>query len=87
MNSSQTKAEARSFNKPEKIRIFPKGKVELITIGGVLTIKPRIEYWFPLSGKAKKTMGRDDSGEKISYNPDGYVGCNVVTGLNINYEF
>jgi len=34
MNSSQKKAEAKSFNKPEELRTFPKGKVELITIGG-----------------------------------------------------
>jgi hypothetical protein len=34
MNSNQTKAETKSFNKPEEIRTFPKGKVELITIGG-----------------------------------------------------
>ena len=58
-----------------------------VPITKALRIKPRIEYWFPLSGKAKKIMGRDDAGEKISYNPDGYVGCSVVTGLNINYEF
>ena len=36
MNSSQTKAETKSFNKPEEIRTFPKGKVELITIGGAV---------------------------------------------------
>jgi hypothetical protein len=34
MNSNQTKAETKSFNKPEEIRTFPKGRVELITIGG-----------------------------------------------------
>ena len=36
MNSNQTKAETKSFNKPEEIRTFPKGKVELITIGGAV---------------------------------------------------
>jgi hypothetical protein len=34
MKSSQIKAEARSFNKPDAVRTFPKGKLELITIGG-----------------------------------------------------
>jgi len=34
MKSSQTKAEAKSFNKPDEVRTFPKGKLELITIGG-----------------------------------------------------
>ncbi len=30
------KAEAKSFNKPDEIRTFPKGKVELIKIGGAV---------------------------------------------------
>ena len=34
MKSSQTKAEAKSFNIPDEVRTFPKGKLELITIGG-----------------------------------------------------
>lgn len=34
MKSSQTKAEVKSFNKPDEVRTFPKGKLELITIGG-----------------------------------------------------
>jgi len=34
MNNSQTKAEVKSFNKPDEVRTFPKGKLELITIGG-----------------------------------------------------
>jgi len=50
-------------------------------------IKPRIAYWLLLSDKAKKTIGYDAAGEKISYNPEGYVGCNVVTGLNVFYAF
>ena len=28
------KAETKSFNKPDEVRTFPKGKVELINIGG-----------------------------------------------------
>jgi hypothetical protein len=34
MKSSQTNAEVKSFNKPDEVRTFPKGKLELITIGG-----------------------------------------------------
>jgi hypothetical protein len=34
MKSSQKKAEVKSFNKPDEVRTFPKGKLELITIGG-----------------------------------------------------
>ena len=41
-----------------------------VPITKALTIQPRIEYWFPLSGKAKKTMGYDATGKKVSYNPD-----------------
>ena len=33
MKSNQTKAEVKSFNKPDEVRTFPKGKLELITIG------------------------------------------------------
>jgi hypothetical protein len=36
MKGSRAKAETKSFNKPEEIRSFPKGKVELITIGGAV---------------------------------------------------
>ena len=43
MNSSQTKAEAQSFNKPEKVRTFSKGKVELITIGGATISRATFE--------------------------------------------
>ena len=32
--SNQTKAEAKSFNKPDETRTFPRGKLELISIGG-----------------------------------------------------
>jgi hypothetical protein len=43
MNSNQTKAETKSFNKPEEVRIFPKGKVELITIGGATIGRATLE--------------------------------------------
>jgi len=52
-----------------------------------LTVQPIVEYWFPLSDRAGKTMGYNTTGEKISYNPDGYVGYNIVTGINIAYGF
>jgi hypothetical protein len=32
-------------------------------------------------------MGYNPAGDKISYNPDGYVGYNVVAGVNIVYSF
>lgn len=52
-----------------------------------LTIRPVVEYWLPLSGEAGKTMGYNPTGDKISYNPDGYIGYNVVAGVNITYNF
>lgn len=52
-----------------------------------LTIQPVVEYWFPLSSKAGKTMRYNTTGDKISYNPDGYVGYNLVAGVNIAYQF
>jgi hypothetical protein len=52
-----------------------------------LTMQPVAEYWFPLSSDAQKTMGYNRQGEKISYNPDGYVGHNTVIGVNFIYGF
>ena len=43
MNSNQRKAEKKSFNKPEEIRTFPKGKVELVTIGGAVVGRATLE--------------------------------------------
>ena len=43
MNSSQTKAEVKSFNKPDEVRTFPKGKLELITIGGATISRATFE--------------------------------------------
>ncbi|MEK7232596.1 MAG: cupin domain-containing protein [Elusimicrobiota bacterium] len=36
MLNTTLKAEVKSFSKPEEIRNFPKGKVELLKIGGAL---------------------------------------------------
>ena len=34
MLETMTKSEAKSFDKPDTVRTFPKGRVELVTIGG-----------------------------------------------------
>jgi hypothetical protein len=34
MQHTGTKAEVKSFNKPDEVRPFPKGKLELVKIGG-----------------------------------------------------
>jgi hypothetical protein len=36
MTSVAEKAEVKSFNQPEEVRSFPKGKVELVKIGGAM---------------------------------------------------
>jgi len=43
MKGTQTKAETKSFNKPDEARTFPKGKVELITIGGAVVGRATFE--------------------------------------------
>lgn len=34
MEATTTKSEAKTFNTPDEVRTFPKGRVELVTIGG-----------------------------------------------------
>jgi len=36
MSKTSKKAELKSFNKPDEVRAFPKGKVELVKIGGTM---------------------------------------------------
>ena len=36
MVKTSKKAELKSFNKPDEVRAFPKGKVELVKIGGTM---------------------------------------------------
>lgn len=52
------------------------------------TIQPVVQYWFPLSGDAKRefetTPGMDI---KDSYNPNGPVKNNFVYGVGFTYSF
>ena len=43
MKSSSAKAETKSFNKPDEVRTFPKGRVEIITIGGAAIGRATLE--------------------------------------------
>lgn len=36
MSKTSKKAELKSFNKPDEVRAFPKGKLELVKIGGTM---------------------------------------------------
>jgi hypothetical protein len=43
MKSDQTKAEVKSFDSPDEVRTFPKGRVELVTIGGATIGRATLE--------------------------------------------
>ena len=58
-----------------------------IPVAKNIVLQPTIQYWFPLSGNAKRTMGWDAAGNKISYNPNGYLGNNLVGGLTVAFSF
>jgi hypothetical protein len=46
-----------------------------------VTLQPLLQYWFPLSDKAKRKIDGN------SYNFNGYLGTNFVGGATINYNF
>jgi len=49
-------------------------------------IQPSVQYWFPLSGDAKREY--DTGGDiKESYNPNGPVKSNFVYGVGFTYSF
>ena len=43
MQATMQKAELKGFGKPDEIRTFPKGKVELVTVGGVVVGRATLE--------------------------------------------
>jgi hypothetical protein len=52
-----------------------------IPVSKKVTVVPVIQYWFPLSDKAKRHWGAD------SYNPNGYLKSLFVGGVTLNYNF
>lgn len=52
-----------------------------IPITKALSFQPVAQYWFPLSGDAKRKIG------SASYNPNGYLGTAFVGGANFVYSF
>jgi len=59
-----------------------------IPVTKAFSIQPVVQYWFPLSGDAKKTYGYNpETGLKVAYNPNGYVKNNFVYGLGFVYSF
>ncbi|HSD95051.1 MAG TPA: hypothetical protein VLA94_06450 [Syntrophales bacterium] len=43
MSGVQKKAELKSFSKPDEVRTFPEGKVELVNIGGAMVGRATFE--------------------------------------------
>jgi hypothetical protein len=58
-----------------------------IPINKAFSIQPIVQYYFPLSGDANRTMGYDGAGNKISYNHMGYIPYSFVGGINLVYNF
>jgi hypothetical protein len=59
-----------------------------IPVTKAFAIQPMVQYWFPLSGDAKKTYGYNpETGLKIAHNPNGYVKNNFVYGVGFSYSF
>lgn len=52
-----------------------------IPVTKAFMVQPVVQYWFPLSGDAKKKYG------PVSYNPNGYLADNVVYGATFTYSF
>lgn len=74
-----------------KYRGFHDGMVKAgltIPVTKVFSIQPVVQYWFPLSGDAKKTYGYSrETGLKIPYNPNGYVHHSLVYGVGLVCNF
>ncbi len=73
----------------KKYKGFHDGMVKAgltIPVTKSFTIQPVAQYWFPLTGKAKKEY---DNGTDIddSYNPNGPVKGNFVYGVGFTYNF
>lgn len=68
----------------EKYRGFHDGMVKAgltIPVAENLSIQPVVQYFFPLSGKAKKTVNG------TSYNINGKLDDTVVAGVNVTLSF
>ncbi len=59
-----------------------------IPVTKAFSIQPVLQYYFPLSGDANRTMGTDPAtGLRIAYNHSGYVPYTLVGGVNFTYSF
>jgi len=59
-----------------------------IPITKAFSIQPLVQYWFPLTGDAKREYDTVPGADiKDSYNPNGPVKNNVVYGIGFTYSF
>ncbi len=68
----------------KKYQAFHDGLVSAgitIPVGKAFAIQPIVQYWFPLSDRAKKTVDGN------SYNPNGKLDETLVVGMNLKFTF
>jgi hypothetical protein len=74
-----------------KFNDFLDGMVKVgftIPVTKAFSIAPSVQYWYPLSGDAKKTYGYNaETGLKTPYNPNGYIKNTWVYGVGFTYSF
>lgn len=58
-----------------------------IPVTKAFMVQPIVQYYFPLSGDANRSMGYDAGGNKIAFNHNGYVPYSLVGGINLTYNF
>jgi hypothetical protein len=83
-NYWKTNQTATSGQTGSKYQAFHDGKLQAgltIPITKKVSLVPVVQYWFPLSDKAKRHWG------DVSYNPNGYLKSLFVGGASINYNF
>lgn len=71
-----------------KYQAFHDGKLQAgltIPVTKKVSVVPVLQYWLPLSDKAKKHWGYGR--DAVSYNPNGYLKSLWVGGINVNYSF
>jgi hypothetical protein len=68
----------------EKYQAFHDGLISVgftIPAGKTIAIQPVVQYWFPLSDKAKRTV------DGKSFNPNGKLDETWVAGVNVKFTF
>lgn len=68
----------------KKYQAFHDGMVKAgltIPVAKNVSLQPILQYWFPLSSKAKKSIDGN------SYNPNGKLDTNFAAGINLTFSF